>query len=198
MRTLVLSTLFIGFFSASAFATPIEYIESGIGSGSFAGQQFSQQQITLTFRGDTNTIDNFDPIYQNATGSAQVTVAGLGSGSIDGAYVYANHANSPASAGIADYASGTTIMGTLDSGFSTYQLDLINPISSTGAFNANVSFTTSAGGFLITSLGSTTFSAIQVSAVPLPASLPLFAAALFGLGLVARGRHSKGIDAKAM
>ena len=61
----------------AAMASPIIYIDSGIGSGFLKGVSFTDSLVTVSFIGDTDNITFDGTMYKNVVGTASVTVNGV-------------------------------------------------------------------------------------------------------------------------
>jgi hypothetical protein len=170
-------------------AAPITYTESAIVSGTLGGTAFSNAVITITGTADTTGVVNDFGVLRNPLSSASFSIAGDGSGTFTGAIqVFDNPFSSPtAAAGFADTSLGlTSILDTFNSVFAAYDLaTAIGPITGAPFINPGSAFATTAGALVINDSGTSTFTATTgITAVPLPAALPLFATGLVGLGLL--------------
>jgi hypothetical protein len=163
-------------------AVPIEYIEQAVASGSLGSTQFRNQEVTVTFTGDTtNVFADQDPqqntILRNEIGTATVNVASIGT------------ATFTAQMGVADALHyGTagilqpTVASVLDTDsalFLTYDLrSAIGPVSGHPFIVPQQIFPTTLGIFNLKSTGDSTFTAIVT---PEPSSLMLAAFGIAGL-----------------
>ena len=195
MRT-ILGAVAVLAFAAPAMASPITYTEVGTGSGTLDGTSFTNELVTITMTGDTTNIIDGSPTPFNSVGTTTVTVSAVGTDTLTDAFAFVNQ-NTPSTAGFADAlmspdstADLPVINSTVNSVFSSYALGAIGPTSGPSLRNL-ATFATGSGTFYLSSMGETTFCAAStvgscspVSAVPLPATLPLFATGLGALGLL--------------
>ena len=183
-------------FAASAMASPITYTEQGTGSGTLDGTPFTNQLVTITMTADTSNITQpfpaFPGFFENIVGTTTVSVSTVGTDTLTNAFAAVDQTftNPTAAAGIGvSPLTPIAIMDTFNSAFATYALGVIGPTSGSSFIVPGVPFATGSGAFVLNSMGDTTFTATPgVSAVPLPAALPLFATGLVGLGLLGRRR----------
>jgi hypothetical protein len=184
-------------FAAPAMASPITYTEVGTGSGALDGTSFTNQLVTITVTADTSNIAMAAPgLFRNLVGTATVSVSTVGTDTLTQGPVFVNQTSMPTAA--AGIAGRVPIMATFNSAFSSYALGAIGPTSGAPIISPGDTFATGSGTFDLTSMGDTTFCAAStggscspVSAVPLPAALPLFATGLAGLGLLGWRRKRK-------
>ena len=189
-------------FAAPALASPITYTEVGTGSGTLDGTSFTNQLVTITMTADTTNIIDGSTTPFNSVGTTTVTVSAVGADTVPDAFAFVNQ-NNPV-AGFADAlmspdstADLPVINSTVNSVFASYALGAIGPTSGPSLRN-QATFATGSGTFSLSSMGDTTFCAASdgvscatVGAVPLPATLPLFATGLAGLGLIGWRRKRK-------
>jgi PEP-CTERM motif len=185
-------------FGGAAQATPIEYIFTGIGSGSVGSSAFTNSSFTFEFT--TNTTD------VPAPSSQEILLFGLGGtfseGSFSETLTSTNIVGENMEAGFQrlGFFNGSLNAGLAlgNSAFGTYLMTTsLGPINETGSNlfpTFGGSFATTGGGpsITITSDTSLTFTAIAGTAAPEPSSTPLV---LFGTGLLAfaairRGRRA--------
>ena len=198
MRVLKSAIAFVLFslaFIPSSKASSITYVDTGYGSGTFGGLTFVDKLITIMFSTDTTGIvPNGPGLFVNKLGTGgSVGVEGIGQAELFNAYAYVNQSfNGTAAAGIATTDAFGTVLGTLNNSFSTYALGALSSTVGRSYSRPDLIFSTAFGDFNLESIGETTFTAIaNVSPVPLPASLPMFSAALLGLGAVGFGMKRK-------
>jgi hypothetical protein len=175
---------------ANAKAVPITYTETATISGSLNGVSFNNALFTVTGTGDTAAVTGSCSGVCSNVITAIFSVSGVGSGSLTGPYT-AFAANSNGAVGIQD---GVDLIDTFNSAFNSYALSTsIGPITGTFGGNFGNSFPTSAGPLIYTNASNSTFTAVVggASAVPLPATLPLFATGLGALGLLGWRRRRK-------
>jgi hypothetical protein len=175
----VLVALLVG--GGVAQAGQIIYTIQGTGSGTLGGNPFTDALVSLMMVGDTGNVTG-GGLYQNY-GTVTLNVAGLGSATVtDAAYVFDNQGYSPGAVGFATAVG--SILDTLDSAFSTYDLTTaIGPITNTSFIRPDVTFGTTAGGFNISEMGDSTF---QASTVPEPGALSLLGLGLAGMAYMLR------------
>lgn len=169
--------------SLQALAAPITYMEQTIGTGTLDGTSFSGQLVTITLSGNTSNVTGGSGFFTNNVGIAIVSVAGLGSDTLPGAYVFVNQGYAPPAVGFG--SSSGSILDTLHNAFGAYDLTTaIGPQTGDAFYRPDLSYTTgSAGIFHLDSVGNTTFTA---SAVPLPGALLLFGPGLVGIAAIRR------------
>src|SRR5262245_54764492 len=100
---------FFGYIQKVEAAT-VTYSVTGAASGTLGGTDFVNAAISLSFVGDTSNVEAIGGFFfQNAIGTASVTVAGVTSGAVftDAVVAFVNQL-SPF-AGIASVDAGTTI-----------------------------------------------------------------------------------------
>jgi hypothetical protein len=166
------------------FAGPIAYTESTTASGSLGSGAFVNESVLLTMTADTATIyDSFGVLYN--PGTLTVKVPGLPTATFTDDMQAVDNPNVP-DAGFSDLTIAYAVLFTHNSAFSTYDLTTaIGPLVGTSAFNAGKAFPTTAGRFVVDSVGDTTFTATTAAttAVPEPSSRALLGTALLCLAL---------------
>ncbi len=170
-------------------AEPIIVTETVTGSGSLKGIGFTDELITITFRGNTdNQSSPTTGEYIITGGVTSVTVADTGSATLasgDKLLVYSDKNTNPDSAGVYDDSSNppapTTLLGTSSNAFENYDLTTsFGPTSGTAIFNSGLSAATAGGStFNISSVSTqSTFTAVVV---PEPSSVILAGSGFLGL-----------------
>ena len=161
-------------------AESVTYTFSGIGSGSFGANAFSDVAFTITSTADTSLIVSLNPgvlFVPNLT--ATVSVFGLGSAAFIFLPVNVNNQNL-SRVGISDRDQQLAILFIDNPACSTYDLSTsIGPLAGAPIFNSSASFGTTAGAFSLTSISTASFEAF-VQPVPEPSTL-----GLLGLGATA-------------
>lgn len=183
----MLKPLFLFFALVSVvLSAPITYTFEQLGSGSLGGTPFTDAQVTLVLTGDTSTIVHPSATVYRNSGSATVTVAGLGTAEFNiPMRVFSNTNSSVLGAGISRVSDGRDLLAVLFvPGLSTYQLDTsIGPFTGTPGGNPSLAYSTTAGDFFLSTSNTparlSTFTATLGSEVPEPASVGLVA---LGLG----------------
>ena len=179
---------------ANAKASPVTYTETATVSGTLTISPTLIHILTndlLTLTGTGNTANVTNPVsgvfLNNVTASFTVSSGGtvIESGTFtDPIEVFDSQVGSNPSVGFHDNANSQDILDTFNAAFASYALSTsIGPITGSSFIATGISFPTSAGALAFSSAGNATFTA-TVSAVPLPAALPLFATGLAGLGLL--------------
>jgi hypothetical protein len=167
---------------APAHAIPITYTVAGTATGALGASAFTNALVTVALVGDTSFVGL-------NSGSATVTVAGVGTAVFTDTIAVTDNPSNP-SAQIADVTLNRLIFGTNAPAFATYDLrGPIGPISGTALINAFAIFPTTLGNFDMASVSgnTSTFTATTASSVPEPASI-----VLLGIGLLAaRARHGR-------
>jgi hypothetical protein len=183
----------IGLLASTAFASPIEFIHTGSGSGSINGVSFSQAAFTIDDFADTTAVQacGAQCLLVNDT-SASITISGVGSFTfVTPTHTFVNNGLDLVgfSRGAGDLYNGPT-----NSAFAGYGLaSAIGPITGSGSL---VQWTTApvvtSGGTLVFNTATTdaTFQAITMTtAVPEPATDALM---LFGLAAIIPFVRSRG------
>jgi hypothetical protein len=161
-----------------AEASPVTYKEQFTGSGSLGAQTFADALVTITFLGDTDNIVGSLGLFTDAIGTANLTVAGLGTATFtDQLEAFDNQGFGVGAAGIS--LGTSSVLDTLNSVFATYDLQTsIGPVTGSSFIRPDLTFNTDLGGFNLSSGGNSTFTAVVM---PEPVSLTLFSLGLAGI-----------------
>jgi hypothetical protein len=145
-------------FAAPADAVPIDYTITAIGSGTFGGITFTNDQVKLEAIGDTAAAPS-SGTFQSYTLPVTLTVDGVGSGSVSNApFVFVNQVFSPPAVGFS--VAGESILDTFSAVFGSYNLNsAIGPITGQSFIRPDVTFATTFGNFNLQSAGNSTFTA---------------------------------------
>jgi hypothetical protein len=185
--------------ASSASADPISYTEQAVLSGTLDGISFTDATVTITATGDTANITNpAQNRYINVPLMGTVSVAGVGSDTFTS--LLEVEVQGKSDVGIA-LTSGAIILLTADPGaFSGYKLNTsFGPINGGGLFNADLSYATALGSFILDettregrlgSAPSTFWADGPARRVPEPATLALFGAGLAGFAALRRRRKT--------
>jgi hypothetical protein len=164
-------------------AEPITYTQQFTASGSLGGTAFTDQLLTVVFRGDTaNVFSPISRVFENEAGTATVNVPGIGTATFTAPMAAFDNQNFAfASIGGASSEFPAILQETVNQVFGSYDLtSAIGPITGPGISHV-VTFPTTLGDFVVTTnTGDTAFTA-STSAVPEPASLTLLGIGAVGL-----------------
>lgn len=173
--------------ASPAAASPIIYTDQFEGSGSLGGSTFTDADIVLELDGDTSNAHSTGfGLYANF-GPITATISGIGTVRfINDTFGVSANTNTGFS-GFADYSVNRLIAGLGNASLSSFELvSFVGPVTGPGSFNPGFSFPTSAGGFVLTQVGTIT---LTVDAqVPEPPSAIILGAAV-ALLVVAQRRH---------
>jgi len=181
------------FGATTALAVPITYTETATASGSLGGVAFSNASIVLKQNGDTANvtgsgfIENRGTITLTINGGAPADIT-----EVSGAFVVNVPNGNGIRAGFESDFANEDILSVVSPAFSTYGLTTaIGPVTGPPHFISGLSFSTTDGAFILTTVGTPTFIA-TLTAVAEPGSLAVFASALVGIGLLLRHRGRRG------
>ena len=143
--------------AVAATGSPIRYIEHAIATGSLGSRQFTNASVTMSFSGNTSTVTNPQAgVWTNPTGTTTVDVQGVGSATVTGATDVRVVQNPYVGGGTFQIEHGGAFFSVQNSAFLSYDLNkAFGPITGPGAFRWG--FSTTAGGFKLTSVGTVTF-----------------------------------------
>ena len=187
VRAIVLSAFVLtGLAAGLASATPITFMISTTGSGSFNGTAFGDNTLTITYATDTLNIlaQPTGPSSADPSGTITVAISGVGIGTLNhSSFFFDDHATGVL--GITDESSALDLLDESDAAFSTYTMKInLGPISNaiaggTGVFtneqtsNGLLTFTTNSS--------NASFQAVLATSVPEPDSLSLMLAGAVSL-----------------
>jgi hypothetical protein len=191
-RRIAIAAVVLTWLVIPAWAEPVTYIDSAVGTGSLGGVAFTNELITLTGTADTFNITEFTSGILSGTFAVtlnSVTVS-VNAGA-PATFTVPSAAFGNQSAMIAGLSQGTSamlmgdILDVFNTGFGSYALATNINLSGPAFPNAGSMFGTSAGDFIINSItGNGTFQAVVV---PEPSSFVLGAiTAVLGLRAWAR------------
>jgi hypothetical protein len=176
----------------AAKAESITFTVTDTASGSIGVQTFTNQNITVTFTGDTPNVaySNVD-YYYIAPGTTTVQIGSLGTFTFtDPTRFFDNQISSIAGIGL---SSGHSILDTGNAAFASYaDTTSIGPLSGTSYSSTSFLFNTSSGPLDFTSVGATSTLTASLgapaAATPEPSSIALLATGILGFAGVIRRR----------
>ena len=174
------------FIAASpSFGTPITYTESATASGSLDGISFTDATVFLSMTNDTTNVVASPPPFTIFTNSGTATVS-VGGGPavtfIDQDEVFSFPLEQRVGFSVA--LGGIIILDVNSASFATYEMTTsIGPIVGTSDINAGLSFATTGGAFVLTSVGDATFTATTTT-IPEPSTWAMMALGFAGLGFL--------------
>jgi hypothetical protein len=204
--------------AAPTHAAAITYTISSTASGSLGATPFTNALVTVALTADTSGVTEPAPGLFFNVGTATLTVAGLGTATLNDPDGYAAvlfpqsiFPDCPCFAIFDDGthfpASGTAILGLADAGLAGYDLQsAIGPLTGMGIEPATepdgspVAFSTTAGNLLLTGGGdpATLAVTVPIAPVPEPASLSLFAVGALGAIATRRRRQRQNFQARRL
>ncbi len=195
LRTTIAAILLIACATGNTKAGFITYLETTTGSGTLGGVAFTNALVTLTATADTSNVTGSSGFFTVHPTTATVSVDGFSPATFTSSTfdVIDNQSFSnngiTGIVGFGDTNSGT-VLGDSNAAFQSYSLTTsIGPLTGADFIRSDVTFATTAGGFVLSSAGPATFQAII--GVPEPSSLALSViAGAIGLG-VARTRRNR-------
>jgi hypothetical protein len=173
-----------------ASASPITYTFEGTNTGELGGVGYSDADFTITVLADSSA--------PSLAVSTSFTIAGVGSGTIAGAFLFVNHGSCTANqeylavdSCVGFSGGGSDFLDIASNAFDAYVLgDPIGPITDLTSFgNVGQPLATSAGTWIIRQYGDASFTAAAQS-VPEPTTLLLTSAGIAAVGLRRRRRLS--------
>ena len=194
MRIVTLCFMFF-VITSSAFAAPIKFIHTGIGSGSIGGTAFTEAAFTITSFGDTDNRTSGTGIFALVHDTSIIHIDGVGTFALtSGTRTFVNNSNeivgyAQAGADLADLFDGPN-----DATFSSWDmLSPLGPIAGTGEILQwggpdvdDIPFVVTNGGNLVFADAASVNVTFQAIIVPEPVTCSLLLVGMTAMGMLRR------------